>query len=208
MLHFVGHGEFDRRREEGYLAFCDASRHVVEVTSAVLGAHVRDHDPLRLVVLNACQTATTDSVDVYGGVAQGLVQQEAAAVVAMQYPITDQAAITFTGGFYGALTDGEPVDQAITSVRKALLENHPEEWATPVLFLRTADGRVFDHIEARPRVERERPRPDPEPSAETSVTGPAGPAASRRGLGSRRGLTVVQRSTHGARSGWRPVRPP
>ena len=108
VLHFVGHGDFDERTGEGLIAFCDPYGRAVAVSPSQLGAHVRDHDPLRLVVLNACQTATTDIVDAYSGMAQGLIQQEAPAVVAMQFPITDGAAIVFTSEFYGALADGEP----------------------------------------------------------------------------------------------------
>lgn len=153
VLHFVGHGDFDERTGDGVLAFCDQNDRSIRVTSAQLGTHVRDHDPLRLVVLNACQTATTDNVDAYSGMAQGLIQQEAAAVVAMQFPITDGAAIVFTEEFYGALADGEPVDQAVTSARKAMLADYTREWATPVLFLRAPDGRVFDRIVPVPPVE-------------------------------------------------------
>jgi hypothetical protein len=61
--------------------------------------------------------------------AQGLVQQDCTAVVAMQFPISDSAATEFTGDFYGALADGLPVDQAVTSGRKALLAEHIAEWA-------------------------------------------------------------------------------
>lgn len=147
VLHFVGHGDFDERTGEGLIAFCDPHGRAVAVSPSQLGAHVRDHDPLRLVVLNACQTATTDNVDAYSGMAQGLIQQEAPAVVAMQFPITDGAAIVFTSEFYGALADGEPVDQAVTSARKAMLSDFVREWATPVLFLRAQDGRIFDQIE-------------------------------------------------------------
>ena len=86
----------------------------------VLGPYLRDHDPLRLVVLNACRSARVDSTDPFGGMAQGLVQQDCTAVVAMQFPISDGAAAAFTGEFYGALADGLPVDQAVTSARKAL----------------------------------------------------------------------------------------
>ncbi len=160
VLHFVGHGDFDPRTRDGVLALCDPNGRAVNVSSAQLGAHVRDHDPLRLVVLNACRTATTDSLDAYSGMAQGLVQQEAAAVVAMQFPITDGAAIVFTNEFYGALADGEPVDQAVTSARKAMLSDFSQEWATPVLFLRASDGRIFDRIERR---SEDRITPPPQP---------------------------------------------
>lgn len=147
VLHFVGHGCFDDRLQGGMLMFTDSSGRAAPISSAVLGTHVRDHDPLRLVVLNACQTARADDADPYSGMAQGLIQQEAAAVVAMQFPISDDAAIVFTREFYGAVADGEPLDQAMASTRKALLADHAAEWATPVLFLRAADGRVFDRVE-------------------------------------------------------------
>ena len=91
------------------------------VTSSTLGPYLRDHDPLRMVVLNACRSARTDTTDPFGGMAQGLVQQDATAVVAMQFPISDRAAVKFTGEFYGALVDGLPVDQAVSSARKSLL---------------------------------------------------------------------------------------
>jgi CHAT domain len=151
VLHFVGHGYFDSQLQDGMLMFTDPSGHPAPVSSAVLGTHVRDHDPLRLIVLNACQTARVDDTDPYSGMAQGLIQQEAAAVVAMQFPISDAAAIVFTREFYGAVADGEPLDQAMASARKALLAEHAAEWATPVLFLRAADGRVFDRAkDAKP----------------------------------------------------------
>ena len=89
VLHFVGHGYFDDRLQDGMLMFTDRSGRAAPISSAGLGTHVRDHDPLRLVVLNACQTARVDDADPYSGMAQGLVQQEAAAVVGCTSPISD-----------------------------------------------------------------------------------------------------------------------
>jgi CHAT domain-containing protein len=152
VLHFVGHGYFDDRFQDGTLIFTDAEGRAAPISSTILGTHIRDHDPLRLVVLNACQTARVDDADPYSGMAQGLIQQEAAAVVAMQFPISDDAAIVFTRDFYGAVADGEPLDQAMASARKALLADHGTEWATPVLFLRAADGWVFDRREEPERL--------------------------------------------------------
>ncbi len=167
VLHFVGHGYFDDRLQDGMLMFSDASGQAAPISSAVLGTHVRDHDPLRLVVLNACQTARGGDADPYSGMAQGLIQQEAAAVVAMQFRISDGAAIVFTGEFYGAVSDGEPLDQAMASARKAMIADHGSEWATPVLFLRAGDGRVFDRVEdpvlaAAPQRPGQRPTAPPD----------------------------------------------
>ena len=54
----------------------------------------------------------------------------------------------FTGEFYGALVDGHPVDQAVSSARKSLLDGFRDEWATPVLFLRAPDGNIFENVHA------------------------------------------------------------
>jgi hypothetical protein len=150
ILHFIGHGDYDDRIQDGVVYFQDRYGRSTKVSPTVLGPYLRDHDPLRLVLLNACQSARVDSTDPFSGMAQGLVQQDCTAVVAMQFPISDGAATAFTGEFYGALADGFPVDQAATSARKALIAEYAAEWATPVLFLRAPDGRVFDHIVAQP----------------------------------------------------------
>ncbi|HEU4332707.1 MAG TPA: CHAT domain-containing protein, partial [Lapillicoccus sp.] len=152
ILHFIGHGDYDERIQDGVIYFQDRYGRSTKVSPTVLGPYLRDHDPLRLVLLNACQSARVDSTDPFSGMAQGLVQQDCTAVVAMQFPISDGAATTFTGEFYGALADGFPVDQAATSARKALIAEYAAEWATPVLFLRAPDGRVFDNIVAQPAV--------------------------------------------------------
>ncbi|MEO7059854.1 MAG: CHAT domain-containing protein [Lapillicoccus sp.] len=175
VLHFVGHGDYDERLQDGVLFFTDRYGRSARVTPSILGPHVRDHDPLRLVLLNACQSARVDTLDPFSGMAQGLVQQDATAVVAMQFPISDGAAVTFTGEFYGSLADGLPVDQSVTSARKALLAGYEAEWATPVLFLRAPDGRVFEHIVAEPVVA------EPvvaEPVEEPPVEAPAQPVHS------------------------------
>ena len=156
IIHFIGHGDFDERLREGVLYFQDKLGGRTAVTSSVLGPYLRDHDPLRMVVLNACRSARTDAVDPFGGIAQGLVQQDATAVVAMQFPISDRAAVTFTSDFYGSLADGLPVDQAVTSARKALLAEFRDEWATPVLFMRAPDGAIFENVVAEAP-----PAPDP-----------------------------------------------
>jgi hypothetical protein len=167
ILHFIGHGDYDERIQDGVIYFQDRYGRSTKVSPTVLGPYLRDHDPLRLVLLNACQSARVDSTDPFSGMAQGLVQQDCTAVVAMQFPISDGAATTFTGEFYGALADGFPVDQAATSARKALIAEYAAEWATPVLFLRAPDGRVFDNIVAQPAVTAvPTPIPDVEPQDE------------------------------------------
>ena len=146
VLHFIGHGEYDARSEDGVIYFTDRYGRRAPVSSSMLGPYLRDHDPLRLVFLNACQSARVNSSDPFSDMAQGLVQQDCVAVVAMQFPISDGAAAEFTGEFYGSVADGLAVDQSVGSGRKALLAGYASEWATPVLFLRDPDGKVFDNI--------------------------------------------------------------
>ena len=71
-------------------------------------------------------------------VASSLVLGGMPAVVAMQLPISDQAAITFSRTFYQCLAAGEPVDAAVAEGRQAIHSENPAafEWATPILFLR------------------------------------------------------------------------
>ena len=151
VIHFVGHGDFNPAGDgEGFIFFQDELGGADPVSAAVLGPFIHDHDALRMVVINACRTARVGRTDPYGGMAQGLVLQGATAVVAMQFPITDPAAVLFTGKFYGALAAGLPVDQAVSYARKALHAKFRSEWATPVLFMRSPDGDIFQDVQAPP----------------------------------------------------------
>ena len=62
----------------------------------------------------------------------------------MQYEITDYAAIEFSRDFYEAVADGMPVDAAVTEARRAVSFSSNLEWATPVLYMRSKDARIFD----------------------------------------------------------------
>jgi hypothetical protein len=144
IVHFVGHGDFDEASQEGVVYFCTNYSTKNPIGADRLGSVLQDVEELKLVVLNACQSARGDSHDVFGGMAQGLVQFSVSAVAAMQFPISDKAASTFSRSLYRAIARGNPVDQAIASARKAILMAYPSEWATPVLYLRTNDGVIFD----------------------------------------------------------------
>ena len=125
-----------------------------------LGTILADEMTLRLAVLNACEGARSSVDDPFSGVATSLVRREIPAVVAMQLEITDRAAITFASELYAALADGYAVDAALAEARKAIFADENEvEWATPVLFMRVPDGRIFD-VEAPANVHE--PVPEPE----------------------------------------------
>lgn len=143
VLHFMGHGAFTD--EGGVLAFEDEDGLANPVSGHDLGVMLHDHDALRMVVLNACEGSRTSISDPFGGVAQSLVRLGIPAVIAMQFEISDTAATRFAHELYLAIADGYPVDAATCEARLALyFDSDTVEWGTPVLYLRAADGRVFD----------------------------------------------------------------
>jgi tetratricopeptide (TPR) repeat protein len=143
VLHYMGHGGFDQQRG-GVLLFTDRAGRGLPVTAGDMGVLLRDHTSMRLAVLNACEAGRTDPADPFAGVADTLVRRGIPAVIAMQFEVSDDAAIEFAPALYGALAAGRPVDAALAEARKAMYTVSPLEWATPVLYLRTDDGRLFD----------------------------------------------------------------
>ena len=145
VFHFIGHGKFDPNGGEGFLLFEDPGRRFALVSGDDLGTWFADHFPLRLAVLNSCEGGETSQIDPFAGVAQRLVQQGIPAVVAMQCAISDDAAITFSEGFYQALATGRPLEAAVATGRKAIRTDVSlVEWATPVLYSRLPDGSLFE----------------------------------------------------------------
>ena len=145
IFHYIGHGTFRPEAQDGLLLLEDEDERGHEVSSRRLGAILHDHVAMRLAVLNACEGARTSEDDPFAGVAATLIQQGVPAVIAMQFEITDRAAIVFARHLYDALADGLPIDAALAEARKAIwADDNDVEWATPVLFMRVADGRLFD----------------------------------------------------------------
>jgi tetratricopeptide (TPR) repeat protein len=160
ILHFIGHGGFDEQAQDGVLVFEDDGGRGRWVSGQYLGELLRGpRRPTRLAILNACEGARGGAMDPYAGAAQSMVQQGIPAVIAMQFAISDDAAITFTSDFYEALADGYPVDASLAEARRAVFEAEFElEWATPVLYMRSPDGVIFDVKQVPPEVEEREPR--------------------------------------------------
>ena len=152
VLHYMGHGGFDSERG-GVLVFTDRAGRSVPVTSGDLGVLLHDHTSLRLAVLNACEAGRTDPADPFAGVADMLVRRGIPAVVAMQFEVSDDAAVEFAPALYGALAAGRPVDAAVAEARKAMYTVSPLEWATPVLYLRAEDARLFTITRQTPQTD-------------------------------------------------------
>jgi hypothetical protein len=153
VLHFMGHGDFAAATGEGSLVFEDARGDPALVSGRLLADTLKDCRSLRLVFLNACDTASSprrQGQDPFSGVASALVMAGIPSVLAMQFPISDQAALVFSQHFYEALASGLPVDAAAAEGRLAVHLSSPTswEWATPALFMSVLDGRILAPVEA------------------------------------------------------------
>lgn len=146
ILHFIGHGGFDEAAETSLLYFVDEESNRSEgVLASKLGKLLYDESTLRLVVLNTCEGGRTSDSDYFAGAAQSLLRAEVPAVIAMQSVITDNSAIAFSRDFYGALSDGYPIDAAVVEGRKAIFSRVNEtEWGIPALYSRFVDMQLLD----------------------------------------------------------------
>jgi hypothetical protein len=146
VLHFIGHGDFDPAQDEGVLALVREDGRADLVAAHRLTDLLRQARPMpRLVVLNSCSGAAVGISDLFSGTAAALVRGGVSAVAAMQYEISDPAAVAFARGFYTAIAHGRGVDDAISSGRVAIIgiSDRTLEWVTPVLYLRGHDSHLF-----------------------------------------------------------------
>jgi hypothetical protein len=145
VFHFIGHGQY--RNNEASVILEDNDGHAYPVGERAFREFFQGISDTRLVVLNACQTATTSSTKPLAGISSRILQRRLPAVVAMQYPISDSAAIVFSREFYRSLALGYPVDAAISEARKGIFQEigyKVRDWGIPVLFLRAQDGKLFE----------------------------------------------------------------
>lgn len=145
LFHFIGHGGFDTAANDGLLLLETEEGRAREVSGRQLGTILDDARTVRVAVLNACEGARSSGTDPFAGVAQSLVARGIPAVVAMQFEITDRAAIVFAHEFYTAITDGLAIEGAVGEARRAIFGSKSDvEWGTAVLYMRAEDGRLFD----------------------------------------------------------------
>ena len=149
VVHFMGHGAFDPQSGKGQLCFEDKEGFTAPFSAAKLMTLLRDSPTVRLVFLNACRTAGVadekGQYDAFMGIAPALVLGGVTAVIAMQFPISDEAARVFSEELYTQLARGRPVDEAVSRARQAVrFGMEGQEWGTPVLLMRAPEGKIFD----------------------------------------------------------------
>jgi CHASE2 domain-containing sensor protein len=151
-FHFIGHGIFQGDRgslllnsEDGGVDYVDEER---------FASLFQNHSSMKLVVLNSCQGAEVSSIRPLVGMSPQLLKRGIPAVVAMQYGIYDEAAVLFAREFYRKLFKGWDrgrVDVAMAHARNRLASAFPEERdiGTPVLFMRSREGVLFNPVEGK-----------------------------------------------------------
>ena len=168
VVHFIGHGGFDTVAGEGVFYLSGDGGENYQLRASHLAQLLSPHHALRLVMLNSCDSAAGSDNDLFSSAAAALVRRGVPAVLAMQFEISDSAAVEFTRSFYEAVAAGEPVDIAVRDARLSVCLSRPNslEWGIPVLFLRQRNGRIFDVKASVPATRPEvadLPKPGPQP---------------------------------------------
>jgi YVTN family beta-propeller protein len=173
VLHFIGHGDYDVTTDQGRIALMGESGRADMVEADRLAVLLTQADPRpRLVVLNSCSSGEAGAQDLFSGTAAALVRSGISAVAAMQFTISDPAAIAFTRGFYTAIAHGYSIDDAARFGRVSILGRpHTLEWVTPVLYVRGESTQLFTLTKTPPPPPppptTEEPPPPPPPPPET-----------------------------------------
>jgi tetratricopeptide (TPR) repeat protein len=169
IVHFDGHGFYDRRIALGGICFedprdiskLDKRRHKAVFTNE-LGPLLRDFR-IPLVFLGACQTATADKAS--ESVASELLKIGVASVVAMTHKVLVETARRFVEAFYVALVRGARVGDAMLEGQRKLKDDgfrgtvfgaaelHLEDWFVPVLFQKKDDPQLFRAVPASQTLE-------------------------------------------------------
>lgn len=165
VLHFDGHGVYDRRAGLGGLCFEDPRdagllerRRHETVASPELGALLDEHR-IPLVFLEACQTAQAEAAN--ESVASALLGAGVAAVVAMSHSVLVDTSRRFVQAFYRALAGGARVGGAMLAGQRELKDDsfrghifgagelRLDDWFVPVLYQEKADPQLFTATPAR-----------------------------------------------------------
>jgi CHAT domain len=141
IVHFIGHGRFGEQTGKGSIALRGddgSTRWVDEDELADLFCH--DGWAPTVVVLHACEGGRNDYEYRHAGLAPSLVRKGVQCVVAMQYPVTNETAIAFSGALYAALADHQYLDQAVQTARRHIWQSTGDArlLGVPMIYQRNA----------------------------------------------------------------------
>jgi hypothetical protein len=148
VLSFMGHGGFDSTKQEAYLSLEDERGDEDCCSGDKFASLLVGHHSLRLVLLNACEGARGNAHEKLSSIAETLVQRVVPNVIAMQYAITDRAALDFARTFYSLLVTGKPIELALTEARATTYrsEHYWPLFAAPVFYTRQPEKASPDDI--------------------------------------------------------------
>ncbi len=155
ILHLIAHGEYDPTSDRAMVWLAGPNNQPLltsdqNLADSLQRALRRDgNDPLRLVFLSTCQSATRSPGDAFRGLAPKLVQTGVPAVLAMQDLVPIETARAFSQVFYRQLLQHGQVDLAANQARAGLLTGRLPGAHIPVLFMRLADGQLLAPDPAR-----------------------------------------------------------
>lgn len=145
VVHFIGHGLFDEKTQEGALVFENGRGGEYRLGERAV-REIFCQRGVSLVFLNACQSGTGGKADFNKGIAQSLVAHGLPALVANQYSVLDSSATQFAQQFYRGLATGMTVGGASREARIAVnysLQGDIIDWAVPVVYARDPNMRLF-----------------------------------------------------------------
>jgi CHAT domain len=167
VVHFIGYGRFNNKEKVTEIALLDddekSARWVKDDEFAYY--FVQMHWFPRLVLLHLCESATTMNSDTFTAsfsrLAPQLTRANVPAVVAMQYPLPNNAAVAFSKVFYRALAKGESIDTAVQDRRWRITTSVSNVYdnrmfCTPVLYARNYGGIILP-VEGTPSTQ---PKPE------------------------------------------------
>ncbi|MBN1875600.1 MAG: CHAT domain-containing protein [Anaerolineae bacterium] len=144
VLHYLGHGAFNRRRNQAALYLQDDAGHTQIVPDDIfMGMLARLQTRPGLVFLAACQSALRATADAFAGLGPKLVAAGVPAVIAMQDFLAVETARKLSAVFYRRMAEHGTVDLALNEARSTLLTAGRSDAAVPVLFMRLKSGQVW-----------------------------------------------------------------
>jgi hypothetical protein len=161
VLHLSCHGVI--LKDRAYLVLTKADGQVDLVSEDEFADLFKSRPHLRLVLLDACQSAQQSQAGTYSGLAPKLMWQVPAAIGMQRTWYTGIADDRFSRAFYKELCRRGYVDRALQLARSSLRTWRPDrwDWGTPVLYLRLNRGQLFQPPgqatspqPSRPQVER------------------------------------------------------
>jgi hypothetical protein len=140
--HFVGRADTDPRSATAQIYCEDASRPIDARQLNIL----LNRSGVRLVVLDTIRDGEL-ALDPLRRLAAAVVRAQVPAAIGAQFTAHSESARAFTEEFYRALAEGFPIDACVTEGRKAVMSAvglDLIDWASPVVFTRAPDGKLFD----------------------------------------------------------------